>query len=149
MSAVTTKSPWYAGGLTFACQECGNCCAGPDEGYVWVTQDEIAAIAEYLRMELPQFRARYIRQVGSRCSLIEQDSTLDCVFLVNDPARPDRRICMIYPVRPTQCRTWPFWSANIRSPREWNRAARRCPGINRGRIFTVQEIQAKAKATDD
>ncbi len=38
--------------------------------------------------------------------------------------------CAIYDVRPTQCRKWPFWPANLDSPDNWNAAAVKCPGIN-------------------
>ena len=39
---------------------------------------------------------------------------------------------MIYPVRPTQCRTWPFWEDNLKSPQAWKNASERgrgCPGM--------------------
>ena len=36
----------------------------------------------------------------------------DCVFLKEDPER-GRKTCSIYPVRPLQCRTWPFWPENL------------------------------------
>ena len=35
---------WYRDGLQFECTQCGNCCTG-DPGYVWVTPEEIKAIA--------------------------------------------------------------------------------------------------------
>jgi hypothetical protein len=49
--------------------------------------------------------------------------------------------CAIYDVRPTQCRTWPFWPSNLRSPDDWNRAAQKCPGINKGKLYTFDEIE--------
>ena len=44
----TIGTMWYAGGLYFACRECGGCCAGPTEGYIWVTEPEIELIAKHL-----------------------------------------------------------------------------------------------------
>ena len=38
------KDVWYAGGLRFQCTQCGDCCSGA-EGYVWVNQAEIDALA--------------------------------------------------------------------------------------------------------
>ena len=38
---------WYADGLHFECTQCGNCCSGPP-GYVWVTKQDIKAIARHL-----------------------------------------------------------------------------------------------------
>jgi Fe-S-cluster containining protein len=53
-------------------------------------------------------------------------------------------MCTIYPVRPLQCRTWPFWTDNLSSPDAWNRAAQTCPGMNRGKQYdfvSVEEIR--------
>jgi Fe-S-cluster containining protein len=57
-------------------------------------------------------------------------------------------VCGIYPVRPLQCRTWPFWDGNLASAENWNAAAKRCPGMNRGRRFGKAEIEALRDATD-
>ena len=55
-------------------------------------------------------------------------------------------ICSIYLVRPLQCRTWPFWSSNLTSAEAWNRAAKTCPGMNRGKrceFATIEDIRTK------
>ena len=132
--------PWYIAGLAFECLECGQCCSGPEEGYVWVTKEEIASIAKNLRMGEQAFIARYVRQIGRRFSLIEQKDSKDCIFLTN-------KGCRIYSVRPKQCRTWPFWTSNIETPEDWSLAAQRCPGINRGLLNLPDEIQEKARST--
>jgi hypothetical protein len=36
--------PWFAGGLSFECTCCGNCCTG-GEGAVWFDDDEGRAMA--------------------------------------------------------------------------------------------------------
>ncbi len=133
---------WYAAGLHFACTGCGNCCAGPEEGYVWICRREIEMLAEYLHLSVDELRRRYLRRHGLRTSIREQPRTKDCLFLV--PSATGRG-CAIYPVRPNQCRTWPFWSSNLTDPDAWNRAARRCPGINRGRWYSLEEIEALRK----
>ena len=70
----------------------------------------------------------------------------DCIFLTGIPVEPTaarelepgeavpltRRVCGIYPVRPLQCRTWPFWPENLINESAWKRAARGCPGMDRG-----------------
>ena len=38
--------------------------------------------------------------------------------------------CQIYSVRPTQCRTFPWWPQNLKSEKEWQEAARYCEGIH-------------------
>ncbi len=146
MKIFAENRPWYADGLAFECLHCGRCCAGPEEGYVWVTQEEIAAISEYLAIPADQMLEKYARPVAGRYSLIEQEGTQDCIFLVPDPDAPEQRTCTVYPVRPAQCRAWPFWPHNLTSPQAWNAAAEQCGGINRGRTHNLDEIQTKLKA---
>jgi hypothetical protein len=137
-TTVKTKNPWYVGGLNFQCAQCGTCCSGPGEGYIWVVRREIEFIADYLKMPVSQLRKKYLKRVGMRTSIIEDRITKDCIFLemVNGEKR-----CGIYPVRPTQCRTWPFWSSNLTSSNAWNEATQRCGGINRGRLYSFEEIE--------
>jgi hypothetical protein len=141
MTLFTKKPPWYAAGLAFECVCCGNCCAGPEEGYVWVTPAEIAAIARHLGLSERHFRRRYVRRAGGRFSLIERGDNRDCIFLAGDGE--GRRRCTIYPVRPRQCRTWPFWNTNLATAESWALAGMRCPGINRGAIVPCDEIDAQ------
>jgi hypothetical protein len=145
MGLSVRKSPWYVAGLAFECVGCGRCCAGPQEGYVWITDEEIAAVAEFLHLSEEQMRRRYVRKVGRRQSLVEQAGTNDCIFLT--PAADGSRSCRIYPVRPMQCRTWPFWPSNLRDPESWAEAGVRCPGINRGPLHDAAAIEAKSRAT--
>ena len=130
-------TPWYIAGLHFGCTECGECCSGPGEGYIWITKPEIEFAAEFLKMSERQFRKEYLRRVGLRTTIIEHRVTKDCIFLRKIEGK---KKCVIYPVRPNQCRTWPFWASNLTSPDEWNQAAQRCPGINRGKFFSFEKI---------
>ena len=133
-----SKLPWYAGGLHFECIECGRCCSGPGAGYIWVTRPEIELISDFLKIPIGQLRKNYLKRVGLRTSIIEQPVTRDCAFL--QEVNGERR-CTIYPVRPSQCRLWPFWPENLKNTKLWNEAAHRCPGINRGRFYSFDEIQ--------
>ena len=132
------KTPWYVGGLHFECQQCGRCCSGPSAGYIWVTRPEIKIIADFLKISEGQVRQEYLKRVGLRTTIVEHPLTKDCMFLqeANGPKK-----CMIYPVRPSQCRIWPFWSDNLDSSNAWNKAAQKCPGINRGRCYSFEEIE--------
>ncbi|MFW6133482.1 MAG: YkgJ family cysteine cluster protein [Planctomycetota bacterium] len=145
MKVFAKREPWYAAGLAFECRQCGNCCSGPDEGFVWVDDAEIRAIAEHLRLSEDDVCDRYVRRVMRRRSLVENPSTKDCVFLRRDG--DGRCGCAIYPVRPVQCRTWPFWPVNLKSPDTWARAALRCPGINRGDRIDHDTIRARREQT--
>jgi Fe-S-cluster containining protein len=137
------KTTWYATGLHFECKQCGACCSGPNQGYIWVTSPEIKLIADFLKIEPKQLRQKYLRRVGFWTTVIEQPSTKDCIFLQRTDG-PKK--CMIYPVRPNQCRTWPFWSDNLVNANAWNKAAQRCGGINRGKYYSFEEIEKIKKS---
>jgi len=132
------KKLWFLGGLRFECGQCGSCCAGPWAGYIWVTRPEIKLIADFLKMPARQLRKKYLRRVGLRTTIIEHNETRDCIFLQQTDVG---KKCIIYPVRPSQCRTWPFWADNLKDPAAWEKTCRKCPGVNRGRLYTFNEIQ--------
>ena len=131
------KDAWYAGGLRFQCTQCGDCCSG-SEGYVWVNQEEIDGMARRIGMEPAAFEAAHVKRVGVRRSLKERPNG-DCVLLDETT-----RKCTVYDERPRQCRTWPFWDSNLRSPEAWAEAAEACPGCNKGQVVPVEAIVAQA-----
>jgi len=126
----TDPRPWYRDGLPFACTQCGHCCR--IEGYVWMSETEIARVADYLGLEEHVFGGRYLMRVGRRWSLKEKPN-FDCVFWDEG--------CTIYPVRPTQCRTFPFWPENVRSLEQWREVVEECPGSGTGRVYSYEEIE--------
>ncbi|HMQ17399.1 MAG TPA: YkgJ family cysteine cluster protein [Phycisphaerae bacterium] len=136
---------WYENGLRFACTQCGNCCSGAP-GYVWVSTAELETIAAHRGLTPEAFARRHTRRVGRRISLLEHHNG-DCEFLVSTPE--GKRICGIYPVRPLQCRTWPFWDSNLERPGDWAHAGLKCPGINRGLLHALPVIQAALANNDE
>ena len=122
LKIVDSEKPWYSEGLRFKCTECGKCCTGAP-GYAWVSEKEIEAIAAFLKLSVEAFGRKYLRLVNGRYALVEKRVTYDCVFLKN-------KKCEIYPVRPTQCRTFPWWVQNLSSPESWKEAASYCEGIS-------------------
>ncbi|MFO0956868.1 MAG: YkgJ family cysteine cluster protein [Isosphaeraceae bacterium] len=133
------EQPWYRDGLQFACTRCGDCCTGAP-GFVWVSAEEIGALAGHLGLTIDEFGRRFLRRVGDRISLIERPNG-DCTFW------DARRGCTVYPSRPVQCRTWPFWSENLATPQDWEETRSRCPGAGRGDWFGLDEIEAAARRT--
>jgi Fe-S-cluster containining protein len=119
---IKEEKSWYAEGLRFKCTGCGQCCTG-FPGYVWVSEEEIVAISKYLNLSIQEFSERFLHCVEGRFSLLEHPKTYDCIFL------KDKK-CQIYPVRPKQCRTFPWWTQNLKSEKEWEEAALHCEGIN-------------------
>ena len=137
------KEFWYAAGLHFECLECGQCCSGPEQGFIWITRPEIELAAEFLKIPAGQFRKQYLKRVSLRTSIIEHDVTKDCIFLRQVKGKKQ---CIIYPVRPNQCRTWPFWASNLTSHGTWNETAQRCMGLNRGKLYNSEKIQEIKKS---
>ncbi len=127
---------WYEKGLRFTCTQCGKCCKGPEPGFVWVTPDEIAALAKRLDMTEDEFGRRYLRRIGITFSLVER-ANHDCIFW------DDEKGCTVYEDRPSQCRTFPFWPEFVIDRDAW-RKIDWCPGKDKGRHYTKAEIERLA-----
>ncbi|QOQ97401.1 YkgJ family cysteine cluster protein [Helicobacter winghamensis] len=87
------------------CEECGGKCCTGESGYIFVSPKEIEEIAEFLGLDFENFCNNYVKKVGYRYSLLDitQDNqTYSYVFFKDG-------ICQIYPKRPKQCVTFPFW----------------------------------------
>jgi hypothetical protein len=133
------KEDWYSEGLQFECSQCGDCCTG-EPGYVWVTNKEIADLArEKGSIEITEFEQEFVRKVGIRKSL-KEFANGDCVFFDNK-----KRRCTVYAARPRQCRTWPFWDSNLKSPESWRETCEVCPGSGKGKLHTWDEIEEQRK----
>ncbi|MEW6071993.1 MAG: YkgJ family cysteine cluster protein [Planctomycetota bacterium] len=127
-------APWYAAGLRFECQRTGNCCTG-DPGTVRLAPAEIEALARRLGLERPAFEVIYTRRLPSGMVSLRERPNGDCVLYAAAAG------CQVYPERPRQCRTWPFWRSNLQSRAHWERAARACPGMNRGPFVAAERIR--------
>jgi Fe-S-cluster containining protein len=131
------SEPWYKDGLRFTCTRCGHCCTG-EPGYVWVNEEEIRALAEYRGEPVAEVHGLYTRAAGKRRTLREKENG-DCVFYDRDAG------CTVYPVRPRQCRTWPFWESNVITPKAWQRTCGVCPGSGQGELIPAEEITRRLK----
>jgi len=137
---MSGSGAWYKDGLGFACTGCGRCCTGTD-GYVWVSREEICALAERFGLSLDQFGKRFLRRVGTRYALVD-GAHGDCVFLVG-------KVCSVYEDRPSQCRAFPWWPANLASRDAWNLAAETCEGISdEAAIVAFDEIETHRLASE-
>ncbi|MCK9337915.1 MAG: YkgJ family cysteine cluster protein [Arcobacteraceae bacterium] len=89
------------------CSKCsGNCCIG-ESGYIWISPKEMEEFAKFLDMSVEEFAQKYLIKVGYKYSIKEveyQPNKFACVFF-----NFEQRNCGAYEVRPTQCRTFPFW----------------------------------------
>ncbi|WP_432799268.1 YkgJ family cysteine cluster protein [Poriferisphaera sp. WC338] len=140
------KEEWYSDGLRFSCTMCGNCCTGAP-GYVWFNDNEAHGMAAHLGMETEAFLKQYAHRKFGKWSLNEQKNEhgeYDCVFLIE--LEGGKRGCKLYKSRPAQCKTWPFWPENLRSPRTWQQASRDCPGMaggaeGEGTFYPIEQIR--------
>ncbi|WP_281950852.1 YkgJ family cysteine cluster protein [Nitrosophilus kaiyonis] len=108
-----------------ACYSCdGNCCTG-ESGYIWLNSDEIESIAKFLKIKSEDFIRNYLKKVRYRYTIKEVviEGKYNCLFF-----DPKTKRCEIYPVRPKQCRTFPFWE-KYRNPKNIEEVKRECPGI--------------------
>jgi Fe-S-cluster containining protein len=135
-----STAPWYREGLCFECTRCGNCCTG-FPGTVTVNDAEVEALASRLEQSVEDFRRRYTRVMSDGSVSLREKPNYDCVFWAREHG------CLVYEDRPTQCRTWPFWRSNVESRERWDAEAEHCPGMNRGRLYTIDEIEERAAKT--
>jgi len=133
-------------GLRFSCTMCGNCCSGPD-GYVLVSDAEVAALAARRGIDVAAFLVSYTTMTNEGRSLIEREGPhgKDCVFL-DRSLIPGKAVCGVYEDRPAQCRTWPFWPSVVATPNSWRLAGRVCPGIGKGTLHGPQQIRIQRDA---
>ncbi len=126
---------WEPHGLRFTCTRCSNCCRH-ESGYVFLSEEDISRFSEGLSLDRRSFLDAYCKQVDlglvRRISLKEQEN-FDCVFFI------DGR-CSVYPIRPLQCRSYPFWPSVVASREAWDAESSHCPGINIGRRHSNETV---------
>ena len=121
-------------GLRFRCvQGCTNCCEV--KGWVYITERDLKRMARYLKMTAAAFERKYVYRTRRRLRLRKPPHS-QCHFLTTGG-------CSVHPVKPTQCRLFPFWPELVASRSAWRKAGVNCPGIGTGplvQIGTAHEI---------
>ena len=137
-----TDKPWYEKGLRFQCTACGNCCRNHGAyTHVYLAPKDVSAIARHLKLRPKVFLERYCKAEDGWV-LLRMDQPA-CAFL-----QPDNK-CAIYPVRPKQCATWPFWKENLEKE-SWEGAVKAdCPGIDKGELHSREEVERIARETEE
>jgi len=120
--------------LHFSCTRCGRCCTGGPGYHVYFTRSEAEAICAHLGLTWKWFRRHYLKRLDD-AGLVAADNAGACIFL-DAGGR-----CRNYAVRPSQCRTYPFWPELVNSEAAWRREARRCEGIDSGNVVSVSRIR--------
>ena len=124
---------WGSEGVKFSCKGCGRCCRG-EPGAIFFTAEEGERIRERLKIGEAEFRRTYVTLKWGSPSFVERRNG-DCIFYDAQTAK-----CAIYSLRPAQCSLFPFWPSLMESEKELEEEAKRCPGMNEGRVYTEAEI---------
>jgi len=95
-------------------------------------------MASILKMPPAEFEDQFVRKVGVRKSLTERPNG-DCILLDVKTKK-----CTVYQYRPRQCRTWPFWDSNLKSPAAWAECCEACPGAGQGELVQLERIVEQA-----
>ncbi|QED26573.1 YkgJ family cysteine cluster protein [Microvenator marinus] len=121
--------------LRFECTGCGECCRKP--GWVFFTEEDIATASAFLGISPEEFEERFLETSDGRYYVdVPEESA--CPFLLDDA-------CTIHSARPVQCRTYPFWPEIVKSPGGWVRERKECPGIDQGRRYSWEEVEAQLR----
>jgi Fe-S-cluster containining protein len=100
---------------------------------VYATAAEVERIAAHLAMTPAAFRRAHVERLDGH-ETIRLTSDGDCSLW--------RDGCTVYPVRPRQCRTYPFWPEFLRTPTAWEREATACEGMGQGERHSLVQIRA-------
>ncbi|NQV14024.1 YkgJ family cysteine cluster protein [bacterium] len=132
MAKDLSKQRFYADGLQFECTGCGACCK-LGGGFVYLSLEDVGFAARHLDLSVTVFSETYMAL--HKGEYIFKNKGDNCIFY-------GEKGCTIYAARPTQCRTYPFWKANLKSQYRWKMIIDECEGVGRGKTFSYEEIEA-------
>ncbi len=125
--------------LRFECQSgCTRCC--DTQGFVYITETDLLNIAGHLGMTAAAFEKKYVIRYPTMLRLRKPRNS-QCYFLKETG-------CGVHPVKPVQCRTYPFWPELVENRKAWQEERARCPGIGKGPLIQIGsacEIAAEMK----
>ncbi|NQV49339.1 MAG: YkgJ family cysteine cluster protein [Candidatus Marinimicrobia bacterium] len=130
MTKAPEKKRFYSEGLHFECTGCGACCK-LGGGFVYPSLEDVGFAARHLELSVTNFSKTYM-ELHEGQYVFKNDGD-NCIFY-------GEKGCTIYDGRPSQCRTFPFWSANLKSQYRWKITEEECEGIGQGKLFSRDEI---------
>ncbi len=131
-------------GLAFECVRCSACCRF-DPGYVFLSLQDLARLSKRMNFTKDLFIQKFCRivTVGEKKRLsLREKKNYDCIFWGEEG-------CSVYQDRPFQCRSYPFWKPFLVSRDAWDKEARSCPGMNKGKIHSVKVIEDWLEKSDN
>jgi Fe-S-cluster containining protein len=115
--------------MKFECQRgCTKCCE--QQGFVYLTEDDISRLAAYLGLSKAKFEKRYVYRTKNLRRL-RVPRHAQCEFLKEDG-------CSVHPAKPLQCSTFPFWPELVGNKKNLRKTAEWCPGIGKGDLVNIQ-----------
>ena len=161
MSNLNNRSYFFDKGIRFECRQCGACCTG-SPGTIYVDKSEVSAIAKFLKIPVVNLKEKYLYPFKNSYSIREhserqgpQPNGATAPVSKNNFCKKNTILqvcstdgrcffyedgCRIYPVRPGQCSSYPFWFINLRSEKKWHSVSEECRGIGQGRLYSKKKI---------
>lgn len=122
--------------IRFTCQKgCTKCCEV--KGYVYLTEEDVSAAAKYLGLPQADFESQFIYRTKHMRRIRKPRGAKQCPFL-------DASGCSIHPVKPVQCRLFPYWPELVEDRKAWARTGKWCPGIGVGKLVQIGTALEKA-----
>ena len=132
---------FYKNGLRFECSRCSVCCGGGSPRVVYLSKRDLLELCKFFNMTSESFVSKYCRQItyyyGAIVLALKEQKNHDCILWQNG--------CTAYKARPLQCSTYPFWTWMIEDKSLWDECASECKGMNRGRLWSREEIEELSK----
>ena len=98
---------------------------------------QIERLERSLDLDPRAFKTRYLTQDEDGAPVLQLKANGDCIFWEDG--------CSVYPARPRQCRTFPFWPETLESPEAWKELRTFCHGVDEGRLYALSEIKSTLK----
>ena len=122
------------GPVRFECQTgCTRCC--DQQGFVYLTEDDITRLAAHLKMPASDFEAKFVFRTRNLRRL-KVPRHAQCSFLQDGK-------CSVHEVKPMQCRAFPYWP-ELLNARGWKATAKWCPGIGKGKLINIEAAERTA-----
>ncbi len=121
--------------MRFQCQSgCTKCCE--QQGFVYLTEDDIKHLAAFVEMSAAAFEKRYVYRTRNLRRL-RVPRHAQCEFLKDGG-------CSVHPAKPLQCAAFPFWPELVGNKRNWREAGEWCPGIGKGELVQITAARVVA-----
>jgi Fe-S-cluster containining protein len=115
--------------MRFECQSgCTACCE--QQGFVYLTEEDIPRLALYLKISAAAFEERYVYRTKNLRRL-RVPRHAQCEFLKDGG-------CSVHPAKPLQCRAFPYWPELVGNKKNWGKTGTWCPGIGKGELVNIQ-----------